>query len=82
MVVCRQLGYRNVVSTFDGSDGGLSFEGKIWLSQVACIGIETSIGDCFMETIWGDNNCIHKQDIAVQCSSGVCVLYMYSGTMN
>ena len=70
-VVCRQLGYQSVVSLFLASGDGLSFEGKIWISRSACLGTETSIGDCFSETVWGDNNCAHSQDIAVECSSGM-----------
>ncbi len=72
-VVCRQLGYQSVVSLFLASGDGLSFEGKIWISRSACLGTETSIGDCFSETVWGDNNCVHSQDMAVECSSGMNV---------
>lgn len=69
MVVCRQLGYTGVVNELVEVDNGIS-DGKIWLSRVACMGTETSIGDCFMEKSWGDNTCDHQDDVAVECNTG------------
>ena len=74
-VICRQLGYESAISTFTGITDGYSVTGTIWISRSACLGTETSIGDCFMESIWGENTCTHEQDMAVECSSG---MYLFS----
>ena len=71
-VVCRQLGYRYVVSIIPGhqlSDG----TGQIWLDDVACTGKEQNLSSC-NHNGWGTHNCGHHSDAGVNCSSTVLSL--------
>ena len=62
-VVCRSLGYNS------GQDvneyGGAS--GTIWLDEVQCTGIESSLEYC-PRNEWGDHDCSHHEDAGVTCS--------------
>ncbi|KPP72982.1 scavenger receptor cysteine-rich type 1 protein M130-like, partial [Scleropages formosus] len=75
-VVCRQLGYAQVVCrqlqcgaaitdpvpTFLGSGTG-----PIWLDEVGCKGHEMSLWDC-PSVQWGQHDCRHRDDVQVVCS--------------
>ena len=66
MVVCRQLGFSTVEKKlYEGVEKG---SGKIWISDAQCQGTEHSIGECFMERLWGENMCDHSDDVFMQCS--------------
>jgi len=43
-----------------------SGSGTIWLDNVQCGGMETSIADC-PHTGWGRNGCYHFEDVSVSC---------------
>ncbi|XP_046860959.1 deleted in malignant brain tumors 1 protein-like [Xenia sp. Carnegie-2017] len=65
-VVCRQLGYDNAVSAFQG--GHVPYDsGRIWLDEVRCVGNENNISSC-SHSAWGSQNCTHDEDAGVQCS--------------
>ncbi|XP_028407314.1 deleted in malignant brain tumors 1 protein-like [Dendronephthya gigantea] len=67
IVVCRQLGYADVVRTLERYQVP-SGSGQIWLSYVACTGEEKNISDC-SHNGWGDHYCSHYKDVGVACSS-------------
>ncbi|XP_067426039.1 antigen WC1.1-like, partial [Emydura macquarii macquarii] len=65
-VVCKQLGCGSAVS----APGEAAFgegTGPIWVEKVNCRGTESSLWDC-PATPWGESNCGHKEDAAVNCS--------------
>ncbi|XP_072166902.1 scavenger receptor cysteine-rich domain superfamily protein-like [Diadema setosum] len=65
LVVCRQLGYAGVVSSYRYFGPGY---GPIHLGGVVCTGNEDSLTDC-SHNEWDDTNCTsHEQDIGVQCT--------------
>ena len=62
-VVCRQLGYPGALQALGGAAYGEG-EGRIWLSNLECIGSERKILDCAEGTYL---HCSHSQDAAVVC---------------
>ncbi|TFJ96310.1 Scavenger receptor cysteine-rich type 1 protein M130 [Platysternon megacephalum] len=65
-VVCKQLGCGSAVS----APGEAAFgegTGPIWVEKVNCRGTESSLWDC-PAMPWGESNCDHKEDAAVNCS--------------
>ena len=63
-VVCYMLGYERsgrYIGYYYGSGSG-----TIWLDNVQCGGMETSIADC-PHTGWGRNGCYHFEDVSVSC---------------
>ncbi|XP_065270263.1 deleted in malignant brain tumors 1 protein-like [Emys orbicularis] len=66
-VVCKQLGCGTAVS----APGEAAFgegTGPIWVEKVNCRGTESSLWDCPANP-WGESNCGHKEDAAVNCSA-------------
>ncbi|XP_077680317.1 antigen WC1.1-like [Eretmochelys imbricata] len=65
-VVCQQLGCGSAVS----APGEAAFgegTGPIWVETLNCRGTESSLWDCPARP-WGESNCGHKEDAAVNCS--------------
>ncbi|XP_065434821.1 scavenger receptor cysteine-rich type 1 protein M130-like isoform X3 [Chrysemys picta bellii] len=65
-VVCKQLGCGSAVS----APGEAAFgegSGPIWVEMLNCRGTESSLWDCCSKP-WGESNCDHKEDAAVNCS--------------
>ncbi|XP_065434815.1 deleted in malignant brain tumors 1 protein-like isoform X3 [Chrysemys picta bellii] len=65
-VVCKQLGCGSAVS----APGEAAFgegTGPIWVEMLNCRGTEPSLWDCCSKP-WGESNCDHKEDAAVNCS--------------
>ncbi|XP_039374549.1 deleted in malignant brain tumors 1 protein-like, partial [Mauremys reevesii] len=65
-VVCKQLGCGSAVS----APGEAAFgegTGPIWVEMLNCRGTESSLWDCPAKP-WGESNCDHKEDAAVNCS--------------
>uniref|UniRef100_A0A8C3FJ47 SRCR domain-containing protein n=1 Tax=Chrysemys picta bellii TaxID=8478 RepID=A0A8C3FJ47_CHRPI len=65
-VVCKQLGCGSAVS----APGEAAFgegTGPIWVETLNCRGTESSLWDCCSKP-WGESNCDHKEDAAVNCS--------------
>ncbi|KAK6169774.1 hypothetical protein SNE40_020763 [Patella caerulea] len=62
-VVCRSLGFNPSNTKAGHVTGG---QGPIWLDNVVCTGTEDSLTDC-QHAGWGENNCRHREDVAVVC---------------
>ena len=65
LVVCRQLGYASAISASPMASFGQG-RGFIWLSNVNCLGNESSIDEC-PHPGWGIHNCGHWEDASVVC---------------
>uniref|UniRef100_A0A8C8S9X9 CD163 molecule n=1 Tax=Pelusios castaneus TaxID=367368 RepID=A0A8C8S9X9_9SAUR len=65
-VVCKQLGCGSAISAPIEAAFGEG-TGPIWVGKVNCRGTESSLWDC-PATPWGESNCDHKEDAAVNCS--------------
>ncbi|GAB1608450.1 in malignant brain tumors 1 neurotrypsin-like, partial [Argonauta hians] len=61
-VVCKMLGFRkgNVL------EKNIPGSGRIWLDDVKCTGIESSIKDCKHRS-WGSHDCSHSEDVTIEC---------------
>ncbi|CAM5078789.1 unnamed protein product [Natator depressus] len=65
-VVCQQLGCGSALSALCDAAFGEG-TGPIWVEKVNCRGTESSLWDCCSKP-WGESNCDHKEDAAVNCS--------------
>ncbi|XP_043370040.1 scavenger receptor cysteine-rich type 1 protein M130-like [Dermochelys coriacea] len=65
-VVCKQLGCGSAVSALGKAAFGEG-TGPIWVETLNCRGTESSLWDCPAKP-WGESNCGHKEDAAVNCS--------------
>ncbi|XP_073169448.1 antigen WC1.1-like [Lepidochelys kempii] len=65
-VVCKQLGCGSAVSAPGEAAFGQG-TGPIWVETLNCRGTESSLWDCPAKP-WGESNCGHKEDAAVNCS--------------
>jgi len=63
-VVCYMLGYGHGGQVTANRYG--AGNGTIWLDDVRCSGVETSISGCH-HSGWGHHNCRHDEDVAVSC---------------
>ncbi|CAM4442080.1 unnamed protein product [Caretta caretta] len=66
-VVCKQLGCGSALSARDKAAFGEG-TGPIWVETLNCRGTESSLWDCPARP-WGESNCGHKEDAAVNCSA-------------
>ena len=65
MVVCRQLGYFNVIAAKRSASFGAG-SGPIFLSNLSCSGNESHIMACPKHSS-ADHNCTHSEDAGVIC---------------
>ena len=63
-VVCHTLGYGRLGRYIRNMYGPGS--GQIWLDNVRCRGLESSIADC-RHNGWGNHSCQHSDDVSVSC---------------
>jgi len=63
-VVCYTLGYGHGGQVINNRYSATS--GQIWLDDVQCNGMETSIADC-QHSGWGNHNCGHGEEVSVSC---------------
>ncbi|XP_064385063.1 deleted in malignant brain tumors 1 protein-like isoform X2 [Halichondria panicea] len=67
-VVCKELGYAHAIAYPDYSAFGTG-TGQIWLTDVKCVGTETSLYDC-PHAPWGEvGSCSHISDAGVICTN-------------
>uniref|UniRef100_A0A452GGZ2 SRCR domain-containing protein n=1 Tax=Gopherus agassizii TaxID=38772 RepID=A0A452GGZ2_9SAUR len=66
-VVCKLLGCGSAISALDKAAFGEG-TGPIWVEKLNCRGTESSLWDCPAKP-WGESNCDHKEDVAVNCSA-------------
>ena len=66
-VVCRQLGFGRAIKAFKWAILGPG-DGKICMDDVMCTGNERSLTEC-PHNGWGAENCLHREDAGVLCSS-------------
>ncbi|XP_070705976.1 scavenger receptor cysteine-rich type 1 protein M130-like [Pempheris klunzingeri] len=71
-VACRELNCGTVLEAKRGAFFGEG-KGNIWLDDVKCTGLESSILNC-QHRPFGDNNCGHSEDAGVICSQHVRVI--------
>jgi len=71
-VICRQLGYPDVVAAPLSAHYGEGTR-QIWLDNVECFGTESDIFAC-QHNGFGNHNCEHDNDASVECS-GLLTLY-------
>ena len=67
-VVCRQLGFGEAVAAKRSAAFGRG-GGKIWMDNVGCTGVESSLKEC-RHSGWGMHNCNHGEDAGVMCTKG------------
>ncbi|KAL0196188.1 hypothetical protein M9458_009760, partial [Cirrhinus mrigala] len=65
-VVCRELGCGEAVEALSVAHFGQG-SGQIWMDEVACTGLESTLKNCGSEG-WGVSNCDHREDAGVICS--------------
>ena len=63
-VACRQLGFARATQWGRSLASGT---GQIWLDDLACTGTESHLYQC-PHAGFGNNNCIHFEDVAVTCA--------------
>ena len=68
-VVCRQLGCGHAVFPITRGKFGQG-RGPIWLDDVGCSGLESSLAEC-PHPVFGAHNCWHGEDAGVVCE-GEC----------
>ena len=66
-VVCRQLGYHDVIRTLRGNQVPSGY-GPIWLSHLDCTGNEKNITGC-SHWGWGNHDCKHHENVGVECKT-------------
>ena len=68
-VVCRQLGYSGIVSSYEGISEYGQGEGPI-LSSIDCEGTETNVEEC-QWGVWATSICDHSEDVGITCQAGL-----------
>uniref|UniRef100_A0A8C3FUP8 SRCR domain-containing protein n=1 Tax=Chrysemys picta bellii TaxID=8478 RepID=A0A8C3FUP8_CHRPI len=78
-VVCKQLGCGSAVSA-PGEAAYGEGTGPIWVETLNCRGTESSLWECPAKP-WGESNCGHKEDVAVNWGCTLCnsTLYLFEG---
>ncbi|KAJ8042165.1 Low-density lipoprotein receptor-related protein 4 [Holothuria leucospilota] len=75
LVVCLQLGFTNAIASYSNAFFGQG-SGQIWMDNVQCNGLESSLSEC-MHNGFGIHNCGHHEDAGVACGDQTC-----GGTLN
>ena len=70
-VACRQLGLNVTGASALEGDAAPVGRGQIWLDDVQCTGMESSLFNCTANPL-GDHNCGHFEDAGVICPGEQC----------
>jgi hypothetical protein len=62
-IACRSLGYTTAGALFFNASGGVD---PILMDDVSCLGTESELLSCSFTSV---HNCIHSEDIGVECST-------------
>ena len=62
-IACRQLGYNGSAAVYTHGEG----TGFVWLTDVNCNGIETSLDQCAHDG-WVCNGCSHNSVVGIICA--------------
>ncbi|XP_078616873.1 scavenger receptor cysteine-rich domain-containing protein DMBT1-like [Branchiostoma floridae x Branchiostoma japonicum] len=73
IVICRMLGYPGYQTFYHGAYFGQG-TGPIYMDDLGCTGVETSVFDCSYRG-WGNHNCTHRKDANVVCSTSTTMSY-------
>ena len=65
-VVCRQLGLPDSNAEAVGNAAFGEGSGEIWLDDVGCSGLESSLDEC-RHNGWESHDCDHSEDAGVRC---------------
>lgn len=78
IVACRNLGYTG--GTFLGNVASYrtpeSDSTLIYMDDMACTGSESQLVLC-RYLGWGRHNCVHGEDVVIQCTGRLCVVTSY-----
>ena len=66
-VVCRQLGFRYALNAYQSAYYGEG-TGRIFLDNVHCLGIESSLDSCRHGEV-ANHDCDHSEDAGVRCEN-------------
>ncbi|VDH95006.1 Hypothetical predicted protein [Mytilus galloprovincialis] len=66
-VACRQLGFRCLSEIQIYTQGGSA--PIIWMDDVACNGLETSLKKCLHKG-WASHNCVSHENVGIRCFGG------------
>ncbi|KAI8517421.1 scavenger receptor [Branchiostoma belcheri] len=72
-VICRMLGYPGSQTFYTDAHFGQG-TGPIYMDDLGCIGVETSVFDCSYRG-WGSHNCGHNEDAGVVCLTSTMMSY-------
>ncbi|XP_072024359.1 scavenger receptor cysteine-rich domain-containing protein DMBT1-like [Amphiura filiformis] len=78
-VICRQLGLPHEAATALTNAYFGQGSGFIWMDNVACIGIESTLDQCGNRG-WGVHDCRHNQDAGVICANGPAQYRLVGGS--
>lgn len=68
LVICRQLGFPDVVKAFHTATFGQTKYIRTWLTNINCTGNETKVTQCTSAYGWGNPVlCDEHDQISVQC---------------
>eukprot|EP00062_Callorhinchus_milii_P023795 gi/632983019/ref/XP_007908441.1/ PREDICTED: LOW QUALITY PROTEIN: lysyl oxidase homolog 2-like [Callorhinchus milii] len=78
-IACREMGFMDAVTWAPGAKYGQG-EGRVWLDNVRCLGIESSIAHC-PSNGWGVTDCRHSEDVGLVCSESRIPGFRFTNTL-
>ncbi|XP_076105846.1 scavenger receptor cysteine-rich type 1 protein M160-like [Mytilus galloprovincialis] len=70
MVICKMLGYKDVIPEFYPVSKFGQGLGDIWMSNVSCSGNEVDITRCSFNDL-GHTGCQHDKDVGISCATQI-----------
>ena len=65
-IACKHLGYPDALGVARQGDFPIG-TGPIWIDEVDCDGVESSLFDCNYKG-WGVKGCTHDKDVGIYCA--------------